>query len=217
MNRRTQLLLRGLRALLAAVVFTGCGGEDTPARRAGGEFREGDVMVQHLDTTLCSVIRGVTGSEYTHCGILVNREGKPHVLEAVTPVVRYTPLQDWLNQGWKGYYAHFRPKEISDAKIATAVAEAKKLLGKPYDLQYMLTDERIYCSELIYKAYRRGAGVEIGRQQRLGDFNWKQHEAFIRALAGGELPLERKLVTPVSVATSPHLSLVATTFPQEAK
>jgi len=47
----------------------------------------------------------------------------------------------------------------------------KSWLGRPYDLQFRWDDERLYCSELVYKLYERGAGVRIGAVRKAGDFN----------------------------------------------
>jgi hypothetical protein len=43
--------------------------------------------------------------------------------------------------------------------------------GKPYDLTFEWSDDRIYCSELVWKIYERGLGIRIGRLQKLGDFD----------------------------------------------
>ncbi len=214
-KRRVVAATAGAVALLTIVWLAGRGSERRERIRiAGGDFREGDVLFQHFDSRLCDMIRDVTGSQLTHCGLVVYRAGKPYVLEAKSPAVSYVPLDEWFAQGWKGYYAHFRPKGISPEKIAQVVKRTDELLGKTYDLQYEMGDEKIYCSELIYKGFLRGAGVEIGRKQRLGDLKWQAHEAFIRLLAGGKLPLDRMMVTPATVAASPHLGMLTNTFPQ---
>ena len=38
--------------------------------------------------------------------------------------------------------------------------------GRPYDLTFEWSDERIYCSELVWKIYERALGIEIGPPQR---------------------------------------------------
>ncbi len=179
------------------------------------DFREGDIVFQHLPGKLSAVIGDVTGSQLTHCGLVVDHKDALHVLEAIGPV-RYLPLQKWLKRGERSQFTQMRLKNVSKEQIAKAVKAAETLLGRPYDIQYELDDAKIYCSELVYKGYLRGADIEVGEKQRLGDLNWKGHETFIRALAGGELPLDRVMVTPVSVARSPLLKLVYSTFPVRA-
>jgi permuted papain-like amidase YaeF/Yiix C92 family enzyme len=206
-----------LLGLLALGPLFGCGDAKGTAGAPPGDFREGDVLFQHLDSKLCEVIRDVSGSQLTHCGLVVRREGKTYVLEAMAPAVRYTPIENWFDQGWKGYYAHYRPRGISREKIAKVAKQAAALTGKTYDLQYEMSDEKIYCSELVYKGFLRGANLEIGQKQKLGDLKWQAHETFIRLLAGGELPLGRVMVTPATVAASPHLELLTNTFPQSLR
>ncbi len=214
MKRKILFASVGLALLLGALFIAGRAGESIIKRRPHGDFREGDVLFQHFDSRLCDMIRDVTGSQLTHCGLVVYRAGQPYVLEAKSPAVSYVPLEDWFGQGQNGYYAHFRPRRVSRGKIRKVVAEAHKLLGKSYDLQYELSDQKIYCSELVYKGFLRGARLELGVPQKLGELKWQTHEAFIRLLAGGGLPLERKIVTPAAVARSPNLKLLRSTFPK---
>jgi hypothetical protein len=66
----------------------------------------------------------------------------------------------------------------------------------------------MYCSELVVKAYARGAGVTLGRMERLGDLRVAGLEAAIRARYGGGVPRELTLVTPASIAADPALAVV---------
>ncbi|MFN0050938.1 MAG: YiiX/YebB-like N1pC/P60 family cysteine hydrolase [Planctomycetales bacterium] len=176
------------------------------------DFRDGDIVFQHLPSKLGSMIREVTDSPYSHCGMIAHRHSKPYVLEAIGPV-RYLPLREWLKQGDRSQFAQMRLKEVTDEQIAAAIRAAEKFLGRPYDIQYELDDEKIYCSELVYKGYLRGAGLEVGKQETLGELKWEPHEAFIRAITGGPLPLQRVMVTPAAVANSPDLKLLYSNFP----
>jgi hypothetical protein len=177
------------------------------------DVRDGDVFFQHLPGKLGAVIADVTDSSLTHCGMIVHVRGKPHIIEAIGPV-RCISLAKWLKQGDRGHFLQMRIKTVTDDQIAGTVKAAQSLLGLPYDLQYELDDQKIYCSELIYKAYLRGAGIEVGKKEALGDLHWRRHEKFIRVLAGGELPLDRQMVTPLSIARDPQFKLMYSTFPE---
>ena len=39
--------------------------------------------------------------------------------------------------------------------------EGEKFKGKNYDLTFEWSDDKIYCSELIWKIYKRSTGIEI--------------------------------------------------------
>ena len=49
--------------------------------------------------------------------------------------------------------------------------EGEKFIGKNYDLTFEWCDDKIYCSELIWKIYQRATGLEIGKIQKLKDFD----------------------------------------------
>ena len=179
------------------------------------DFRDGDIVFQHWSNRLGNVICDVTESPLSHCGMIVHRNGEPQVIEAVGPV-RYIALAKWMKQGQKQHFTQMRLRDVSKEQIAKTIKVAESMLGVPYDIQYELDDEKIYCSELVYKAYLRGAKISVGEIQKLGDLNWKPNEAFIREITGGDLPLEREMVSPASVARSSKLKLIYSTFPSQA-
>lgn len=176
------------------------------------DFREGDIVFQHLPGQLGSVICDVTKSQLSHCGMVVRRNGELQVLEAIGPV-RYRSLKKWIEQGDRRRFVQMRLRKLSQEELTKTIKAADQFVGRPYDLQYELDDEKIYCSELVYKAYLAGTGREIGKKEKLRELNWKPSEDFIRALAGGELPLDREMVTPVAVSRSSELKLVYSSFP----
>jgi hypothetical protein len=93
--------MRPLFSLLAPVVFlTGCPGKQRPvAVPAEYQPRDGDFLFQSLPhNPLIDAIEGSTHSPFSHCGIVVNRDGKWKVIEAIGPV-KETPLPLWIAQG----------------------------------------------------------------------------------------------------------------------
>jgi hypothetical protein len=89
-----------------------------------------------------------------------------------------------------------------------AVEAAKAFLGRRYDPRFGWGDDRIYCSELVVKAYERGAGVSLGRRQRLGDLRLAGIEGAMAKRFGGPVPKDLVLVTPASLAEDPRLTKV---------
>jgi hypothetical protein len=67
---------------------------------------------------------------------------------------------------------------------------------------------RIYCSELVVKAYERAAGVSFGRRERLGDLRLLGIEGQLERRWGGAVPRDLVLVTPASLAEDPRLARV---------
>ncbi|RYD82724.1 MAG: hypothetical protein EOP84_08970 [Verrucomicrobiaceae bacterium] len=179
------------------------------------EPRDGDIVFQSLPHgELVDAIEGVTQSPWSHCGVVMRFEGGWEVVEAIGHV-RRTPLSLWIMRGRSGRFVVYRPKPsvpgVSEARFQSRLASAlTPYMGRPYDYRYAPEDREIYCSELVFKAYRDAFGVEIGRWEELGQLNWKPFEAFIRTLENGPVPLQRPMITPVGLTRS---DLVTQVYP----
>ena len=176
------------------------------------EPREGDILFQSLPRTsdLVKAIEGVTESKYSHCGVVIRKDGQWLVNEALG-TVRSTPLRAWIRRG-RGYSADtFRLKKQHREHIPAFLQALEKYQGLPYDSRYRLDDDYIYCSELVYKAWKDAPGQEMGSLDKLGDMNWKPYEATIRKYEGGEPPLDRLMITPIGLSKAPQLERVQST------
>ena len=69
-------------------------------------------------------------------------------------------------------------------------------------------DDRIYCSELVVKAYERAAGVSFGRRERLADLRIVGLRGAIERRWGGPVPEDLVLVTPASITEDGRLERV---------
>lgn len=78
-------------------------------------------------------------------------------------------------------------------------------LGKPYDFDYNMSDDAIYCSELIYKAFLKTTGEKLGRLAKLKDLDWQPFQAFIKSMQADTVPLEREMITPVALSNASQL------------
>ena len=172
------------------------------------EPREGDVVFQSLGgAPLKELIEGATESKFSHCGMVVRRSGQWRVIEAVGPVREIT-LRSWISRGVKGDFAAFRLDQSYVEKIPAMVAEARKFLGRPYDFQFRFDDEKIYCSELIFKAFLNVTGEMSGRVRKVRELKWEHYRAYIEKLEGGPVPLDRELITPRDLSEAWQLHLV---------
>ncbi|MES2569046.1 MAG: YiiX/YebB-like N1pC/P60 family cysteine hydrolase [Verrucomicrobiota bacterium] len=174
---------------------------------------EGDILFQSLPHgELVDAIEGVTLSPWSHCGVVMQVDGRWQVAEAIG-YVRHTPLALWILRGRSGHFEAYRPvssvtlpaqKQLHDS-LTTALASR---MGRYYDFRYAPDDSEIYCSELVFKAYRDAFGLELGKWEELGQLNWKPFEAFIRTLENGPVPLQRPIITPVGITRSPLLQRI---------
>lgn len=167
--------------------------------------QEGDVLFQSLPHgDLVDAIEGVTSSPWSHCGILVRRDDRWFVAEAIGEV-RYTPLYLWIVRGRGSKLESYRVTGTTLPSHQEIIRGVDKLLGRPYDFRYAPDDSEIYCSELVYKVFERESGITVGAWEKLGDLNWQPYEQFIRKMEKGNLPLDREMVTPVSLTRSDNL------------
>ena len=166
---------------------------------------EGDLVFQSLPLNdLVQAIEGVSESPYSHCGIVVYKDNEWLVLEAIGPV-KYTPLYEWVQRGRRQAFAVYKIKEGND--LRTFIKEAESFLGKPYDVRYRMDDEKIYCSELIYKAYLKSHNIKLGELKALGDMPWEDFNLTIQKYEKGKPPLKRLMITPVNLSKAPQLKL----------
>lgn len=173
---------------------------------------EGDIAFQslpHMD--LVDAIEGVSGSPFSHCGVVMQRDGRWVVVESIG-TVHETPLWQWMFRGRGNAFEIYRLKDASALDAAKLRSALAGFMGRPYDFHYAPDDEAIYCSELVCKAYDRGLGLKLGTPETLGSLNWKPFEEFIRSMEGGKLPLDREMVTPVSLTRSPLVQQVTHRF-----
>ncbi len=174
---------------------------------AGYEPQEGDICFQSLShNPVIDAIEGATESPYSHCGILVKNEGEWYVLEAIGPV-KETPIKKWILQARDNHFDVYRLKEPYRQHIPAMIEAAKKYKGRPYDIRYQMDDEKIYCSELVFKAYRDATGEELGKLVKLGDLKWPAYTLTILAIEGS-LPLNRIMITPRHLSEAEQLELV---------
>ena len=139
--------------------------------------QEGDIVFQSLPHgPVVWAIEGGTKSPYSHCGIVGSRDGQWIVYEAYRGVSA-TPLKTFLLRGRGGGFAVYRLREECRAHIPETLRCCEKYLGRPYDIRYRMDDEKIYCSELVFKAFRDATdGQQLGALVKFGDMNWGPYE-----------------------------------------
>jgi uncharacterized protein YycO len=197
---------------ILAFMLTSCGFAGKARIGNGYQPVEGDILFQSLPNPagldLVDAIEGSTGSPYSHCGMVFQQSGEWQVVEAIGPV-KITPLDDYIARGRGNKFWAYRLDETSRKKVPAALTAMKKDLGKPYDPRYRFDDEAIYCSELIWRGWKAATGKELGTAVTLGSLNWQPYQAVIEAIEGpGNLPLDRKMITPRDLAKAKELTRV---------
>jgi hypothetical protein len=177
------------------------------------DLQEGDIIFQTSVSGLSSAIQLATRSKYSHCGLIFKEKGALYVLEAVQPVLA-TPLEKWIARGVQGKFVVKRltnaSKVLTPGTLTKMKQVAETLKGKDYDLTFEWDDDRIYCSELVWKIYKRGAGIEVGKLEKLKDFDLTNPlvKAKLKEHYGNDVPLNETIISPVAILNSPLLITV---------
>ncbi len=177
------------------------------------KLQNGDIVFQVSQSSQCKAIQLATGSKYAHCGIIYEDQGSYFVYEAVQPV-GLAPFEDWVKRGKDNHYVVKRLKNadkiLTNRVLDKMKAEGEKFKNKDYDLVFNWSDDKIYCSELVWKIYQRATGLEIGQLQQLGDFDLRSEEvkAKLKERYGNNIPLSETVVSPAAIYESPLLETI---------
>lgn len=194
---------------LGAFIFTfaGCAVFNSPTKY---EPREGDLVFQALplEVDLVRAIEGITRSHYSHVGVLHRREGEWTVIEATSEGVVYTPFEKWKSIGRDNRWAAYRIMAGQREHVPAFMQNLHPHAGKRYDFNYELDEEKLYCSELVYHAWQKTTGQQMGRLTRIGDLNWQPFAETIKKYNGGPMPPDRQLISPVELSRAPQLERV---------
>ena len=173
------------------------------------ELRSGDIIFHTSKSSQSRAVQLAMNSPYSHMGLILYKKGKPFVFEA-SKTVRYTPLKEWIQRGVDGKYVVKRLKNealLNPEKLSELFRVAATFEGKPYDLYFEWSDERIYCSELVWKIYSKVLGLGIGKTNTFREFDLSHPhvKAKLKERYGDTLPLEEKVISPVAMFDSPLL------------
>lgn len=209
--------MKNILIILIVLFAAGCGNEDTKTEittvRVNSEFQNGDIIFQTSQSNQSKAIQLATNSKYSHVGIIYNNNNKFFVYEAVQPV-KLTPLKEWINRGLNKHYVVKRLKNAKEVLTKETLAEMKKIgekyKGKSYDLYFEWSDDKIYCSELVWKIYKEATEIEIGELDELKDFDLTNNvvKQKMKERYGNSIPLDEKVISPAAMFNSNKLMTV---------
>lgn len=185
-------------------------GENSPASE---NLRNGDIIFQTSSSGQSKAIQLATKSRYSHMGIIYENNGKYYVYEAVQPV-KLTALNDWKKRGDNGHYVIKRLLNANEILTEDVLSKMRKVgdrfMGKQYDIYFEWSDEKIYCSELVWKMYKEGANIEIGELEQLKNFDLSSElvKQKMKERYGENIPMDEKVISPSAMFESEKLELV---------
>src|SRR5262245_19294331 len=135
------------RPLILAGVILGCS-----RAHATPQVQDGDLIFHTSRSSQSLAIQHATGSKYSHMAIVLHRNGRPYVFEAIS-TVQYMPLGRWIQRGSGHHFVVKRLKDSSQLLTPQALDKlreaTRQFQGRPYDLTFEWSDARLYCSELV--------------------------------------------------------------------
>lgn len=148
---------------------------------ARAEFQDGDVLLFRGQATLSRIIQSVTGSEYSHSGLVGLWSGTVMVLEAKPAGVVASRLSQVVKR-YEGRVEWFGVAKGHEPDRSAVVAAAREELGKAYGwgtlfwiLGHRLAGTRpkpggeyptttLQCAEFVSRAWRHG-GVDLAESR----------------------------------------------------
>ncbi|WP_241547995.1 YiiX family permuted papain-like enzyme [Leptospira stimsonii] len=177
-------------------------------------LKEGDLIFQETLSEQGKAIKIATKSRYTHVGIVFKYKGKLKVLEAVEPV-RITEIDTFISRGKNKHFVIKRLANsemiLNEEKIKLMKSIGDQYLGKHYDIYFNWSDEKIYCTELAWKIYKKALNIELTEDKRLKDFDLNNStvEYLMKKRYGKNIPLNDFVVSPADMFSSKKLETIA--------
>ncbi|MDH5655285.1 MAG: YiiX family permuted papain-like enzyme [Spirochaetia bacterium] len=175
--------------------------------------KDGDIIFNISRSRQSRAILLATKSKYSHVGIIFFINKKPFVLEAVQPVGLYS-LKNWTGMHNERHYVVKRLKNRDQILTDQVISQMKQtgfaFKGKNYDGAFSWTDEKMYCSELVWKIYKRVLNIEIGNLKKIKDFDLSSPEMKyqLNLRYGKNIPYNEPVISPGDMFLSQELITV---------
>ena len=200
---------------ISFIIFVSCNSKEIGIRTNFNNqikdiIQSGDIIFQTSRSSQSKAIQLATKSKYSHMGVIYKIDGQFFVYEAVQPV-KLTPLKEWVNRGENGHYVIKRLENADLILTSSTLSKMKQIgeqfKGKPYDIYFEWSDDKIYCSELVWKIYKLAANIEIGQLEKLSDFDLSNDivKDKMKERYGNNIPLDEKVISPAAMFNSPDL------------
>jgi len=140
------------------------------------EAKNGDLVVRLSDDILSNQIRYLneTDKSYSHCGLIVEQGGQKYICHIAPEIVgadtiQFEPIDSFLNPEKHVKAALYRYNFVAseiDSTIATI--HSYRTAGISFDRLYDLaTNNKMYCSEMISKAIKKGTNDKVSFKEVL--------------------------------------------------
>jgi hypothetical protein len=176
-------------------------------------LREGDIVFQTFLSPQSKAIHLATKSHYSHVGMVLMHNDSLMVYEAIGPV-KFTSIDSWIRRDQNLHIVVKRLKNadsiLTKANVAKLESEASTFEGRPYDSAFNWSDDRLYCSELVWKIFDRALKIKLGGLRKLRDFDLSSPEVQkkLKERYPDGVPLDETVISPQDVFQSSDLVTV---------
>ena len=173
------------------------------------ELKNGDIIFQTSKSSQSRAIQIASKSIYSHVGIIYTNDNEHYVFEASSKV-KLTPLDKWINNGVDGKYVVKRIKDsekiLTQNTLKNMKSVGENFKGKNYDKYFNWSDNELYCSELVWKIYKKAVKIELGKLEKISDLNLnKEVIDQLNIRYKGKVPYNELLITPAQIFNSDKL------------
>ena len=207
--------------LLSAVIFSTpvwAGQQTAPATPAkidelARQLQVGDVVFIRIPRQPFTQVSDATSSWTNHVGIVSEVSGKePVIAESRVPLSGETSWSKFVQRSDKGRVAVARLATPLDAqqqlKLRKSVAARSGIL---YDSGFNMDSKKQFCSRYVREVVDEAAGVKLGEVEDFATLLKRNPEAgqtFWKVWYFGNIPWQRKTVTPASLLNDKQLHVV---------
>ena len=140
------------------------------------------------------------------------------MLEAIQPVT-FTPLNAWLDHGENRHYVVKNEAAAQQKLQLPNFIDTQRIISANlFILTFEWSDDRIYCSELVWKLYKQAANIRISaliQTRQLQPAPVVRQK--LKARYGDHIPLGEPVIPPSAIFDSPQLVTVAVRSPSKTK
>lgn len=180
-----------------------------------GDILFQDVSKNDFNDAVKNVTHSWDGRHFSHCGVIASVGDTVFVIEAIEDGVMLTPFDKFLdrNRDSKG-----NPKvvigRLNDslrACIPAGIDFAKSKLGAEYDHGFSFTNDKYYCSELVYYMFKQNGNYifdtnKMTFKDASGKFdkNWVEYFKKLKM----EIPEGEDGINPGGISKSDKIKII---------
>lgn len=163
--------------------------------------QQGDVIFHVSESSQSAAIKLGTLSRYSHCGLIIKKNGKLYVLEAENGV-ELTPIRQWLKRGKMCH--HYRVMRLKDEQTLNLPYK----LGGRYDRAFRFNNGKYYCSELVWELYGKN-NINLCLPKELQDYHFLYLPMVQKHIKSRGFTMDQKVVAPIDLVKSHKLKTVS--------